>query len=167
MVGLFGLASARDWCVDVCLSPKLHLPSCCLILLGLTEGCHPGDIVTPSVITPGQPDDQLHVTAAKPGEWLHSFCSEMWGQLHYPGGAWLTKGKWPVTERIASLLMMNFWLTWKEKELFTQVLLLLDVYLWSVGCRNLGQPMADTQWHLSADASPVLSLPESDPWLDP
>lgn len=108
MVVLFGLASAQHWCVHVCLSPKLHLPSCCLILLGLSEGYHQEDIVTPPVITPGQPDDQLDVTAAKPGQWLPSCCSGMWGQLHYPGGAWLAKGKWPDKERIGNLLTVNF-----------------------------------------------------------
>lgn len=137
------------------------------------EGGHQGDIVSPPVIMPGQLDGQLDVTAAKPGVWLHSCCSEMGGQLYFPRGAWLAKGKWPVTERIGSLLTMSFRFIWKQKELFTQMLLLLDVYLSCVGCRILGQPLVDTQRHLSADASPVtslplkVSLPGSDPWLDP
>lgn len=150
-----------------CTSP--HGPGC-LIWLGLTEGGHQGDTVSSPVITPGQPDGQCHVTAAKPEGWLHSCCSEMCGQLYFP---WLAKGKWPVTERIGSLLTKSFRLIWKQKKLFTQMLLLFDVYLWCVGCRNFGQSMVDIQWHLSAAASPITSLPikvsmpGNDPWLDP
>lgn len=67
----------------ICTSP--HDP-CYLIWLGLTEGGWQ-DAVSSPVTTLGQPDSQLDATAAKPAGWLHLCCSEMWGQLYYPGGA--------------------------------------------------------------------------------
>lgn len=138
----FGISSTlMCWCPTQA-APPLMVHA--LVWLGLTEGGQQGDLVSPPVIRPGQPAGQLHVTAAKPGGWLRLCCSETWDQLYYPGGTWLAKGKWPVTERIGSLLMMNFRFICKQKKLFTQILLLLDVYLWCVGCRNLGQPKADT-----------------------
>jgi len=46
--------------------------------------------------------------------------------------------KWPIAERIRSLLTISFRLMQKWKELLPQILLLLYLCLWYVGCRRLG-----------------------------